>query len=149
MKSDVAVRAWQSGDLELLAAAGSRLSEQTLRMRFWGTVPALPVSYLRRVEERWPAYWDAVVAMAGDELVGWAEFGRDRVDPGRGDIGACVVDSEQGHGVGTALLVALLERARARGLTVVHADIHPYNAAARHAWHTATGAWSTTYALAS
>jgi RimJ/RimL family protein N-acetyltransferase len=148
MKSGLVIRAWQPGDLMLLAEAAPRLSEHTVRMRFWGPFRTLPASYLRRVQERWPQSWDAVVALVGEELVGWAEFGRDRAHPEFADVGACVVDAEQGHGVGTALMAALLERARESGVTSLHADIHPYNAPARHAWHSVTGAWSSDYPLA-
>ena len=148
MKSDLVVRAWQPGDLQLLMNAGPRLSAKTLQARFWSPVPALPATYLRRVAERWPKRWDAVVALDGDDLVGWAEFGRYAAGDPHADIGACVVDDEQGHGVGTALLVALLERARASGLISLHADIDPYNMAARNAWRSVTGSLAPTFAFA-
>ena len=101
-----------------------------------------------RVEQRWPRCWNAVVALDGDELVGWAEYGRNPGRPDTADVGVCVVDTEQGHGLGTALLAAIVERARQAGLVSLHADIAPYNEAARHAWQAATGSRATTYALA-
>jgi RimJ/RimL family protein N-acetyltransferase len=150
MKSDVVtIRPWERGDFGLLAAAAPGLSAQTLRLRFWGAVPTLPASYLRSTEQRWPGEWDAVVAMDGDELVGWAEYGRYPREPGTADVAACVLDAEQGHGLGTALMTMIVERARDAGLRSVHADIAPHNLAARHAWRHVTGGSSADLPLAS
>jgi RimJ/RimL family protein N-acetyltransferase len=150
MKSGlITIRPWEHGDFALLAAAAAGLSEQTLWLRFWGAVPTLPASYLRSTEERWPQAWDAVAALDGDELVGWAEFGRYPQEPQTADVAVCVVDSEQGHGIGTALMTTIIERARAAGLVSVHVDIAPHNEAARHAWRQATGSPASTLALAS
>ena len=149
MKPDwVEIRPWQAGDFALLAAAGPRLSGRTLRLRFWAGVPSLPESYLRSTEQRWPRGWDAVAATAGGSLVGWAEYGRNPGTPATADLAVCVVDDEQGHGIGTALLAALVERARAAGLVSVHVDIAPDNQIARLAWRRATGTRAATYALA-
>jgi RimJ/RimL family protein N-acetyltransferase len=145
---DVEIRRWEAADFPRLAAAAPGLSLRTLYLRFRAGMPGLPASYLRSTEQRWPARWDAVVAVHGDQLVGWAEFGRYPDDPDRADIGICVVDAEQGHGIGSALAAALLEHARAAGLVSVHADIEPDNAAARRAWRRATGSTVPTFALA-
>jgi GNAT superfamily N-acetyltransferase len=149
MKSEVwVIRPWQRSDFGLLAAAGPKLSERTLRLRFWGAVPTLPPSYLRSTEQRWPRLWDAVAALDGAELVGWAEYGRDPKDPDTADVAVCVIDAEQARGVGTALIELLVQRARGAGVVSVHADIAPWNEPARRAWRTATGTRATTYALA-
>ncbi len=142
------LRPWQEGDFALLAAAAPGLSERTLRLRFWGAVPTLPDSYLRSTAQRWPLAWDAVAAIDGDELVGWAEYGRYPDRPLTADVAVCVVDAEQGHGVGTALVELLVERARGAGLVSVHADIAPHNAAARRLWAHVTGTRTSTIALA-
>src|SRR5947209_18086682 len=120
MKSAVVtIRPWQNGDFERLAAAAPGLSERTLRLRFWGAVPTLPPAYLRSTAQRWPACWDAVAAIDGDDLVGWAEFGRYGAAPETADVAVCVVDSEQGYGIGGALMAALVERARGAGLASI------------------------------
>jgi len=80
--------------------------------------------------------------------VGWAEFGRNRDAPQTADVGVCVIDAEQGHGIGSALLRALLERARRAGLVSLHADIDPANLLARSAWRRVTGAAAPNFALA-
>lgn len=149
MKSDeLVIRPWERDDFARLAAAAPALSARTLQLRFWSPVPALPASYLRSTEQRWPTWWDGVVATAGDLLVGWAEYGRVAARPDTADVAVCVVDAEQGHGVGTALLAHLVERARRAGLVSVHADIDRRNAVARHAWQHVTGGPASTYALA-
>jgi RimJ/RimL family protein N-acetyltransferase len=149
MKSEsLVVRPWQHGDFALLAAAAPKLSERTLRLRFWGAVPTLPPSYLRSTEQRWPRLWDAVTALDGGELIGWAEYGRNAAQPDTADVAVCVVDVEQGHGVGTALVDLLVERARGAGLVSVHADIAPWNEPARRVWTRVTGTRAPTYALA-
>lgn len=149
MKSaELVIRPWEHGDFARLAAAGPRLSARTLQLRFWSPVPALPLSYLRSTEKRWPRCWDAVVALEGDLLAGWAEYGRWPTRCDTADVAVCVVDAEQGHGLGTALLAQLVERARAAGMVSVHADIDRRNAFARRAWQHVTGAATPTFRLA-
>jgi RimJ/RimL family protein N-acetyltransferase len=148
MKPGVQIRPWQQGDFALLAAAAPRLSERTLWLRFWGAVPTLPAAYLRSTAERWPLWWDAVAALDGPELVGWAEYGRYPNAPHTADVAVCVVDDEQGRGVGTALLGALIERARGAGLVSVHADIAPFNERARRGWVRVTGSEARTLPFA-
>lgn len=149
MKSGVIrIRAWERGDFARLAAAAPGLSERTLWLRFWGAVPTLPAAYLRSTEQRWPRWWDAVAAFDGDEFVGWAEYGRYPDAPDTADVAVCVVDAEQGHGIGTALLAELIERARGAGLASVHADIAPFNEPARRGWVRVTGGETRTLPLA-
>lgn len=148
MKSAVRIRPWQEGDFALLAAAAPRLSERTLWLRFSGAVPTLPAAYLRSTAERWPRWWDAVAALDGPDLVGWAEYGRYPDAPHTADVAVCVVDDEQDRGVGTALLGGLIERARGAGLVSVHADIAPFNERARRGWVRVTGSEARTLPLA-
>lgn len=143
------VRPWRRGDDGLLIDAAARLSPLTLRRRFWVGTPWLPPSYLQAVADRWPRCWDAVVALdEGGLLVGWAEYGRYADDPDRADVAVCVVDAEQGHGLGTRLLGEIVAVARASGVVSLHADIEAGNEPARHAWRAATGGTLRTYALA-
>ena len=113
---DVTIRAWEGGDFDRLRASAPRLSRRTLCLRFLGPVPTLPSSYLRSTAERWPSAWDAVVALIGADLVGWAEYGVHPNAPQTADVAVCVVDDEQGRGIGTALLGAVIEHARRAGL---------------------------------
>jgi len=149
MKSErVLIRPWQAGDFARLSAAAPGLSLRTLYLRFRAGMPGLPATYLRSTAQRWPARWDAVVALVGDELVGWAEFGRYPEDLDRADIGMCVVDAQQGRGIGSALAVALMEHARRAGLVSIHADMEPDNEAVRRVWRRTTGSTLPAFMLA-
>jgi GNAT superfamily N-acetyltransferase len=147
MKSEVRVRAWRRSDLARLTHLGSRLSPETARARFWGGVGTVPESYLISVAERWPHDWNAVVATRDGQLVGWAEFGRNAVTDGGdddADLAVCVIDSERGHGTGTALVRALLAQCPGVGLRSIHADIASDNNAALRTWLAATKGLPTT-----
>lgn len=148
MQSDLAVRPWRPDDLDRLVRAGERLSPRSLHLRFLAGVPALPPVYLRAISVRWTRTWDAVVALDGDDLVGWAELGWTPDDPATADVAVCVIDDEQGHGIGAALLAAVTQRARASGVRQLHVDIAPDNVVARRAWRSATGSGRSTYPLA-
>lgn len=150
MKSgELQIRPWEAGDFARLATAAPGLSSHTLLLRFHAGMPSLPSSYLTSTAGRWPARWDAVAALIGERLVGWAEFGRYADAPERADVGICVVDAEQGRGIGTALAAALLAHVRTAGLASVHADIEPGNAVARRLWRRTTGVTELTVALPS
>jgi GNAT superfamily N-acetyltransferase len=101
-------------------------------------MPSMPESYLRSIATRWPNDWDAVVAIRDGQLVGWAEFGRNRPGARDADAAFCVLDAEQGRGAGTALMRALVEHAARAGITTLNADIAANNAPALHAWRRAT-----------
>jgi len=135
----VRIRVWRASDFARLRHLGPRLSRKTLRSRFWAGVPALPQTYLGSIATRWPHDWDAVVAIRDGQFVGWAEFGRNAPGSADADAGFCVIDDEQGHGTGTALLAALVRHAERAGISALHADIAADNTAAVHAWSKATG----------
>lgn len=73
---------------------------------------------------------EAVVAVVGDDVVGVARYDRPATDPSRAEVAVLVEDGWQGVGVGRQLLRALAERAAARGVTTVTADVQPDNARA-------------------
>ena len=149
MKSCVCVRDWRSGDLARLRELGARLSPGTLHARFWGGVPALPESYLDRIATRWPLDWNAEVAICDGQLIGWAEFARNAPGAADADAAFCVIDAEQGHGVGTALLEALVGQAERAGIHSLHADIAAGNTAAIRAWRRATASAAVTVTVSS
>lgn len=140
MKSTPRIRPWRLSDSKRLAHLGGRLSQESLRSRFWTGTPELPQSYLRSIERRWPHDWDAVVAIHHGQLVGWAEFGRNAPGSSDADAAFAVIDSEQGKGIGTALMQALVAHAARAGVVTLHADIAPENTAALRAWQRATRA---------
>ena len=66
------------------------------------------MDYLQAIDEWWPTRWNAAVALRDGVLIGWSEYSLDRDDPHRAEIGVCVADTEQGLGVGTALVSAVV-----------------------------------------
>jgi RimJ/RimL family protein N-acetyltransferase len=81
--------------------------------------------------EEWAATWHldgTLVALAGGEVVGEL-----RIEPssfGFGEIGMMVAADWRGRGVGTALVAAAIEWARARGLHKLTLSVFPHNDAA-------------------
>jgi acetyltransferase len=103
-------------DGEGLREAFRRLSGHSRRRRFLGAVNQLDDSMIRRlVGSVDGAHHIALVLIAlppdGDEgPVGVAHLLQYSDDPATADIAVTVADDWQGHGVGTALVSALLER---------------------------------------
>ncbi len=95
----------------------------------------------------WPA-WDAarlaccrLAARREPELVGWATLGpvsARSVYQGVAEVSVYVAAAARGHGVGRALLMALVEASEAAGLWTLQASIFPENAASL-ALHVACG----------
>jgi len=80
-----------------------------------------------RVAQRFPV----LVAVAGDQVVGFASFGDFRAWPGYRftvEHSVHVRDDWRGRGVGHALMVPLLDRARALGKHVMVAGVDADNA---------------------
>jgi RimJ/RimL family protein N-acetyltransferase/nucleotide-binding universal stress UspA family protein len=129
----VVIRPLQPADRELLAAAFERLSPESRYRRFFAEVPRLTehhLDYLTHVDQH-----DHVALIAIDEAtgqgIGVARFVR--TGPGVAEPAIAVVDHRQGHGVGSALLGALVERAREEGITRFVAPVLADNAPAIHA----------------
>ncbi len=113
----------------------------------WGAVRAI---YQEGIETRqatfeetaptWPI-WDAakradcrLVAHRGDQLIGWAALdavSRRAVYAGVAEVSIYVAQEERGHGVGCALLEALIETAEQAGIWTLQASVFPENKASR------------------
>src|SRR5437764_11391201 len=125
------IRPWRPGDQQLLIAAQRDLSRASLSSRFFVGMSTLPVKYLRYVAHAPRDRWDAQLAFQQDRLLGWAEFARTPTSPDEADLAVLVIDAWRRRGVATALLTAMLPRARAAGVRMIHADIELTNTAAR------------------
>jgi L-amino acid N-acyltransferase YncA len=85
--------------------------------------------------ERWDAAHLAdhrLVALSGDEVVGWAALSpvSDRcIYGGVAEESVYVTDVARGRGVGRALLEALIERSEAAGIWTIQTGIFPENEA--------------------
>jgi GNAT superfamily N-acetyltransferase len=125
-------------DRDAVAGLFAACSAETVRLRFFGVRREFPREHLDALLAGPPAAHDAVVAYRGGRrhLVGLAGFaaGPDG-DPGSGELGVLVVDAWQRQGVGTAMIGLLLDRARARGVQHVVANVLP----GRHGLLTALG----------
>lgn len=117
------IRQAQSSDLAALSAFFAGLSPGTRSRRFFA--PVTPTSAMLRRLAGGTGHVDAVVAIAGGDIVGHA-MAADRAgsdgDP-MTEIGVVVADAWQGRGVGSALTRAVIARARGRGVTSLTMDV--------------------------
>ncbi|MFO0897359.1 MAG: GNAT family N-acetyltransferase [Pirellulales bacterium] len=74
----------------------------------------------------------SLVALDGDQLIGWCDIRRSRTEgfAHGGTLGMGVAAGYRGQGIGKRLLAAALEQARARGLERVQLDVFTSNKAA-------------------
>jgi acetyl coenzyme A synthetase (ADP forming)-like protein len=118
----VRIRPIRESDLDSMLEMWSRLSAETIRMRFFAPM------HMNRERMRYFTEVDfdervALVAERGERIVGVARFDRDPGRPERAEFAVLVEDAEQGHGIGTALLRALAAPADALGVTEFHGDV--------------------------
>jgi RimJ/RimL family protein N-acetyltransferase len=117
----IRVRPGEEGDRRALALLFADVAEERD-----GIATEPPVDVEKRA-----ASWDldgTLVAVAGGEIVGELA-----VDPswfGYGEIGMMVAADWRGRGVGTALMVAAIDWARAQGMHKLALSVFPHNEAA-------------------
>src|SRR3954471_3235699 len=114
--SQIAIRPIEPGDREALAEGLRRLSPESRYRRFFASVRDLSerdLDYLTQVDHH---RHEALVALDADtgEGVGVARFVR--TEEGQAEPAMVVADDWQGRGVATALLDALVDRAREEGV---------------------------------
>jgi len=129
--ADVEIRPLERSDRAALASAVARLSERSRYLRFASPKPRLSERELDTLTELDRHSSVALVAtdpMTGD-MVGVGRFAALPDQEGAVDIAVTVGDPWQGRGLGTALLVRLIERARDEGHLAVHADVLAENTA--------------------
>ena len=124
------IRPARPTDLAALGEFFAGLSPRTRYLRFFAAVTPTG-SMLRRLAGGAGA--DVLVATDGGVIIGHA-MAVDRAGPGRGctaDVGVVVADAWQGRGIGSALLRALIGRARARGVAWLTMDVEYGNTLVR------------------
>jgi acetyl coenzyme A synthetase (ADP forming)-like protein len=123
----VHLRPIRPDDLERMLEMWSRLSPETIRLRFFGP---------RSMDERTMRYFTevdyqrrfALVAETAGRVVGVSRFDVLPEDPTSAEFAVLVEDAEQGRGIGTALLRALAEPARDLGVTRFEGEVLRENA---------------------
>jgi GNAT superfamily N-acetyltransferase len=106
----------------------ARCSPETIALRFFGPRAAFPAGYLRDVLAEEPERHDAVLARDGatGAIVGLASLGAgSAAGPDVPELGVLVADAWQRHGIGTAMVDLLVERARTRGVERLLASVLP------------------------
>jgi GNAT superfamily N-acetyltransferase len=128
--SRITIRPIEPEDRDGLADGFARLSPETRYRRFFGSMPALrerDLDYLTQVDHRDHEALVAVDEESGDG-VGVARYVRSSDDAAEPAV--VVVDDWQGRGVGSALLSALVERARQEGVVRFEAPVLATNRSA-------------------
>jgi GNAT superfamily N-acetyltransferase len=129
MKMKIWIRELGPGEFDVLDAVFAGLSPGSRFNRFHAGIPYLQPSVRNALAAVDGRRHIAVAAYAEDEPIGIARLIAVRDRPA--DIAVEVVDHWHGCGVGTRLVRAVLDRARAAGHTVVEADIMAENHAVR------------------
>jgi GNAT superfamily N-acetyltransferase len=123
------IRELGPGEFDVLDAVFAGLSTGSRFNRFHAGIPRMQPSVRNALAAVDGCRHIAVAAYAGGEPIGIARLIAVRDRPA--DMAVEVVDHWQGCGVGTRLVRAVVDRARAAGHTVVEADILAENHAVR------------------
>ena len=122
-----AIRSACAADTGALGDFFAGLSRQSRYLRFFA--PVTPGPELLRRMSGGDGHTDAVVAVREGVIIGHA-MAADQAGPEgvrTADVGVVVADAWQSLGVGTALMRALIDDARARGVTSLTMDVLPGN----------------------
>ena len=126
------IRELVASDRHAVAFTFGHLSERSRYQRYFTAKPALTPRDLRLLLDVDHWHHEALIAFSPPPRapIGIARYVRlDEFDVA--EVAIEVVDGWQRHGVGTALMVALTERARAAGIRRFHLSMLRDNAAAR------------------
>lgn len=122
----ICLRCLEPADRERLAQAYEVLSEESRRRRFFSPPKHLSpgfLDYLTDLDHDERFAWVAFEPDAPDGGLGLARWVRDRNDPSRAEPAVAVVDAWQGRGLGTELLIALIDVAKSKGITTFVAEV--------------------------
>lgn len=120
------------GDAAALRRFHARLSPQTVRDRFLSAKPRLSASdvrYLTDVDQRDHVAVVAVDPLRPERLLGVARWVRGRARPNAAEAAFVVADELQGSGLGSALIIALADRAAELGVVELSGSMLAGNAA--------------------
>lgn len=117
----VAIRPIRPDDAGRLQMFHRRLSDDTIRNRFFGPHPELAKAEAQRLTTLSPGAEVALVATVGSDIVGVGRFVRLGVSDAA-EVAFVIQDGYQGRGLGTALLTRLAGMARTHGIDRFTAD---------------------------
>jgi len=115
MRETVAIRVITPDDAARLERLFYRLSPESVYRRFFTLYTHPPAGALRKLADLDHDTHDALVAVAGDEIVGVGRYAADPRKPGAAEVAVVVDDAWQGHGLGTRLLAGAASLARLHG----------------------------------
>jgi RimJ/RimL family protein N-acetyltransferase len=124
--TELVVRTIEAADAGRLVRFHSRLSDETVYLRFFAAHPELRPEEVDRFTQVDHERREAVVALLGDDIVAVARF--DRLGDGTdAEVAFVVADELQGKGIATALLGELARRAVVLGVQRLVAETLPHN----------------------
>ena len=128
----VGVREVRSEDAPALKRLVGRLSERSVRLRYFGPMKELSDAQARRFAEVDGVDRFALVALDPEdegEIVAVVRYEREGGGSDAAEYAALVEDRMQGRGLGLSLTRALIEDARNNGVGRLHAYVLPENEA--------------------
>lgn len=123
----VHLRPVEPGDEALIRAMISRLSDETLRLRYFGSVRRQVESDLAKIVAPDQRHRVVLLAVLGGDVLGMGYFTRWPEDPSAGEVAFLIEDAHQRRGIGSIILEHLAEAARESGLTRFTAEVLPDN----------------------
>jgi len=116
----------RASDAAALLRFHATLSPETTYFRFFSVHPSLSDKELDRFTHVDHTDREAIVATAGDEIIGVARFDR-MDDPSDAEVAFVVADAWQELGLGTAMFRRLAQRAKDVGVGQFVAEVLPHN----------------------
>jgi ribosomal protein S18 acetylase RimI-like enzyme len=125
----ILVRPLRGGDVESVRAVFEQLGESSRRARFNGPKPCLSPAELEEMARVDGSHYVLVAYLEADPRpIGIARLVR--TDRATAEIAFAIADSQQHHGIGSALAAELVADARAAGITEITAFAGSDNRAA-------------------
>ena len=123
----VVTRPVRPEDLAAFERMWARLSEETIYRRFHAPIQRLSLKLRRYLVEVDHRDHDALVAVAGGEVIAVARYHRCADDPAAAEVAVLVEDAWQGRGLGLRMLRELACLASRRGIHVLTGDVQADN----------------------
>ncbi|NGN94816.1 GNAT family N-acetyltransferase [Nocardioides sp. KC13] len=123
----VATRPVRPDDLAAFERMWARLSEETIYRRFHAPIKRLSLKLRRYLVDVDHLDHDALVAVAGGEVIAVARYHRCADEPGAAEVAVLVEDAWQGRGLGARMLRELASLAGHRGIHVLTGEVQSDN----------------------